>query len=147
MLSVLCGHNSLRSQLCTGVPYCMGFHGGSLLKNPPANAGDTGLIPGSGRFPEGGKESHGQRSLVRCSPWGHERVGHDWACTRACSYYTLTLRRPWDIAPVLCTPCSQNRRTKDSVKGLRARAALVLTHFSGFLVPAGMWILLIKSIL
>ena len=23
-------------------------------KNPPANAGDTGLVPGSGRSPEGG---------------------------------------------------------------------------------------------
>ena len=29
----------------------MGFPHGSVVKNPPANAGDTGLIPGSGRFP------------------------------------------------------------------------------------------------
>ena len=28
-----------------------GFPGGSALKNPPVNAGDTGLVPGSGRFP------------------------------------------------------------------------------------------------
>ena len=27
----------------------LGFPGGSVVKNPPANAGDTGLIPGSGR--------------------------------------------------------------------------------------------------
>ena len=27
------------------------FPGGSVAKNPPANAGDTGLIPGLGRFP------------------------------------------------------------------------------------------------
>ena len=27
-----------------------GFHGGSVVKNTPANAGDTGSIPGSGRF-------------------------------------------------------------------------------------------------
>ena len=26
-----------------------GFPGGSVVKNPPANAGDTGLIPGLGR--------------------------------------------------------------------------------------------------
>ena len=26
-----------------------GFLGGSVVKNPPANAGDTGLIPGLGR--------------------------------------------------------------------------------------------------
>ena len=29
----------------------MGFSGGSVVKNPPANAGDTGLIPESGRSP------------------------------------------------------------------------------------------------
>ena len=31
-----------------------GFPGGSLVKNPPANGGgvrDSGLIPGSGRYP------------------------------------------------------------------------------------------------
>ena len=27
----------------------MGFPGGSAVKNPPANAGDEGSIPGSGR--------------------------------------------------------------------------------------------------
>ena len=26
------------------------FPGGPVVKNPPANAGDTGLIPGPGRF-------------------------------------------------------------------------------------------------
>ena len=29
----------------------MGFPGGSEVKNPPANAGDIGPIPGSGRSP------------------------------------------------------------------------------------------------
>ena len=28
-----------------------GFPGGSVVKNPPANAGDVGLIPGLGRSP------------------------------------------------------------------------------------------------
>ena len=27
------------------------FPGGAVVKSPPANAGDTGLIPGSGRSP------------------------------------------------------------------------------------------------
>ena len=31
----------------------MGFPGGSVVKNPPANAGDLGLIPGSRRSPGG----------------------------------------------------------------------------------------------
>ena len=37
-------------------PSCMastGFLGGSVVKNPPANAGDTGLILGLGRSPGG----------------------------------------------------------------------------------------------
>ena len=29
----------------------MGFPGGSMVKNPPANAGGTGFIPGSERSP------------------------------------------------------------------------------------------------
>ena len=29
----------------------MGFPGGSMIKNPPANSGDAGLIPGWGRSP------------------------------------------------------------------------------------------------
>jgi len=47
----------------------------------PINAGDTGLIPGWGRSPGEGhgthssifaEESHGWRSLVSYSPWGHK---------------------------------------------------------------------------
>ena len=34
-------------------PHIWGFPGGSVVKNPPANVGDTGLIPGPGR-------SHGE---------------------------------------------------------------------------------------
>ena len=30
------------------------FSGGSVVKNPPAEAGDAGSIPGSGRSPGGG---------------------------------------------------------------------------------------------
>ena len=31
----------------------LAFLGDQVVKNLPANAGDMGLIPGSGRFPEG----------------------------------------------------------------------------------------------
>ena len=30
--------------------WCSGFPGGQVVKNPPATAGDAGLIPGPGRF-------------------------------------------------------------------------------------------------
>ena len=57
-----------------------GFPGGSAVKNPPSNAGDTGSIPGSERSPaEGGKwqptpvllpgEFYEQRSQAGYSPW------------------------------------------------------------------------------
>ena len=59
-----------------------GFQGGSVVKNPPANAGDTGSISGSGRFLREGNgnslqyfcqgKSHGQKSLAGHSPWSHK---------------------------------------------------------------------------
>ena len=60
--------------------------GGSDSKESACNAGDLGLIPGSGRIPAEGNgnptpvflpgEYHGQRSQAGYSPWGH-RVGHN----------------------------------------------------------------------
>ena len=59
------------------------FPGGSVVKNLPANIGDTGSILGSRRSPgrRNGNtlqysclgNSHGQRSLVY-SPWGHKKL-------------------------------------------------------------------------
>ena len=42
----------------------MGFPGGSVVKNPPANAGDVGLIPGSGRSPGEGNGNPLQYSCL-----------------------------------------------------------------------------------
>ena len=42
----------------------MGFPGGSVVKNPPANAGDLGLIPGSGRSPGEGNGNPFQYSCL-----------------------------------------------------------------------------------
>ena len=65
----------------------MGFPGGLVIKNPPANAGDMGLIPGSGRSPGeqtgnpvqysclGNPMDRGTGSLY--SPWGCKRIRHD----------------------------------------------------------------------
>ena len=66
----------------------MGLPGGSVVKNPPANAGNTGSIPGSGRFPG---EGHGNPLQYSCmgnpmdtGAWwatvhGVTRVTHDLA--------------------------------------------------------------------
>ena len=45
----------------------MGFPGGSVVRNPPANAGSTGdssLIPGSGRYPGEGNGNPLQYSCL-----------------------------------------------------------------------------------
>ena len=57
----------------------MGFPGSSAGKESTCNAGDPGLIPGSGRSPGGGRGNtlqysclenpHGQRSLAGYSSW------------------------------------------------------------------------------
>ena len=40
------------------------FPGGSVVKNPCANAGDAGSIPGSGRSPGGGNGNTFQYSVL-----------------------------------------------------------------------------------
>ena len=60
-------------------------HVALVVKNPPANAGDireSGVISELERIPWRRKgqptpvflsgESHGQRSLASCGPWGHK---------------------------------------------------------------------------
>ena len=42
-----------------------GFPGSSVVKNPSDNAGDTGLIPGSGRSPGEGNGNPFQFSCLR----------------------------------------------------------------------------------
>ena len=42
----------------------MGFPGGSVVKNSPANAGDVGLIPGSGRSSREGNGNPFQYSCL-----------------------------------------------------------------------------------
>ena len=67
----------------------LGFPVGAVVKNPPANAGNTGLIPGSeGSPPEEEMATHssilglGESPWTEepgrlHSPWGLEKVGHD----------------------------------------------------------------------
>ena len=49
----------------------MNFPGGLVVKNPPANAGDAGLIPGLGRSPGGENGS----ILAWRIPWTGEPGG------------------------------------------------------------------------
>ena len=64
-----------------------GFSGGSVVKNPPANAGDGSLIPGLGRSLDEEMATHSSILAWRI-PWteepgglqsmGSQRVRHDW---------------------------------------------------------------------
>ena len=50
-----------------------GFPGGSVVKNPPANAGDTDSIPGTGRSPGEGNDNPLQYSCL-----GNPMEGAAW---------------------------------------------------------------------
>ena len=52
----------------------LGFPGGSVVKNPPANARDAGLIPGLGRSPGEGNGNPFQYSCLG-NPWTKEPGG------------------------------------------------------------------------
>ena len=55
----------------------LGFPGGPVVKNPPANAGSTGSIPGPGRLhPLRGNQAHAPR-LPSLELALHRRRHHD----------------------------------------------------------------------
>ena len=63
--------------------YHVYFPGGSVVKNPPANAGDVSSILGPGRSQRRKWQPtlvlllgkfHGQKSLVGYSPWGRKEL-------------------------------------------------------------------------
>ena len=70
----------------TNIYPLLGFPGGSVVKNLPATAEDTGSIPGSGKSPNKGNGNPLQYSSWKISsteepgcysPWGCKRVRHD----------------------------------------------------------------------
>ena len=88
----------------------MHFLGGSVVKNPPANAGDTRSIHGSGRSPREGNGNllqysclrnpvDRERSLVGYSLCGPKRVEHDLATKQQCfttSDFILRAKESWE---------------------------------------------------
>ena len=96
-----------------------GFPGGTVVKNPPANARDTrdpGSIPGSGRSPGEGNGHPLQYSCLAI-PWteepsrlqsrGSQRAGHDWEC--ACTH-THTHTHTHSFTEEVCQPCLEQIR-------------------------------------
>ena len=64
--------------------YIEGFPGGSVVKNPPANAGDTDLIPGLGRSHG---EGNGNQLQYSCLENPMDRAG--WWAT------SIGLQKSW----------------------------------------------------
>ena len=119
--------------ICTGHK---GFPGGSVVKNPPVNAedtGDVGLIRGSGRFPGGGNGNQFQyscwdnpkdrrvwwaavqgvaKSWTWLSNWAHaEHVPGTW-CTLL-QIPSASLRKSWPhCGKQLCSGLDQHQGTK-----------------------------------
>ena len=73
--------------VCVYIHKYIGFPGESVVKNPPANAGYPGFIPGMGRSPGEGNGNPLQYSCLenpvdggawcRLLSMGSQRVGHD----------------------------------------------------------------------
>ena len=70
----------------------LGFPSGSVVKNPPANAGDLGSIPGPGRSPGGGNghplqysclENSMDREAWQAMSMGLQRILHNSTATAA----------------------------------------------------------------
>ena len=64
-----------------------GFSGGSAVKNLPANAGDVGSIPGSGRSPTGGENGNPLQYSCLGNPinggaWGYRGVAKLFDATK-----------------------------------------------------------------
>ena len=96
-------HQFFGTQLLLGAAnyfHVMSFPGGPVIKtkNPPANAGDMGSIPGLGRCPGGGngnplkksclEKFHGQRNLAGYSSWVAKSQTwlSDWLSMHACNH-------------------------------------------------------------
>ena len=72
-----------------------GFPGGSIVKNLPANAGDMGLIPGSGRSPGEGNDNPFQ-FLAWEIPWPEKPRGLHFMGLQRVRHHLLTKQQQWE---------------------------------------------------
>ena len=63
-----------RRQMTCSSEYNVGFPGGTVVKNLPANAEEVGSFPGSGRSPGEGNGNHSSILAWRI-PWTEESGG------------------------------------------------------------------------
>ena len=88
-------------------PCHLGFPGDSMIKESTWNAGDTGLIPGSGRF-----RGEGNGYPLQCSCLGNAWTGQPHGLQTRLSNYTTTATASLISRHVLFTRCSSNSMWK-----------------------------------
>ena len=90
-----------------------GFPGSSVVRNPPANAGDAGSVPGWESSPGEGKgyplQDSGLENSMDCLVHGVERVRHDWATFT----FTSIINGSW----ILSKAFSASIETEDEMAG------------------------------
>ena len=103
------------------VIFIQGFPSGSVVKNLPANAGDAGLIPGSGRSPG---EGNGKPLLYSClgnpmdrRAWWATVHGHNFVTEHTCNFYTIITHTFTDHFHV---PSPKALRTMGVLKDLKS---------------------------
>ena len=94
----------------------LGLPGGSVVKNAPANAGDAGLIPGSGRSPGGG---NGNPLQYSCLENPMDREGW-WATVHA-------VTKSWTWLNTHTQACMQTHRIMSVFLFLLIKGFLLLT--------------------
>ena len=81
---------------------CWGFSIGSAVKNPPAKAGDVGLIPGLRRYPGEGNGNPLQYSNPQLEEPNlqepEKKAGSNWACNADLSFSTLKSTQLFRVA-------------------------------------------------
>ena len=112
-----CFSSSPRLSLRYVVLVRWGFPAATVVKNPPANAGDardTGLIPGSERSPGAGNGNTLQYSCLKNSmdrvglpfhgklqSMKSQRIRHDWVCTHTHTHTLIRYICILDVCAVL----------------------------------------------
>ena len=94
-----------------------------MVKNPPANVGDGGSIPGQEAVFLPG-ESHGQSSLVGYSPWGHKESDTTEQLHFHCVYiYTHTHTTYFTLLLIVLVIISRERNKENRVLEVLNRIA------------------------
>ena len=120
--------------MCMNVCVLLGFLGGSMVKNLPANAGDMGLIPGLGRSPGGENGNPFQyscleNSMDRGAWWGiSHRVAKSWTWL---SMHTCCVLLHTDLIP------KKKKNIKYFTIWIRTKGKLIILPWF-----AGRWVLL-----